>query len=102
MKAMKNNNVFLLKMGLATMLIINSFVGCSQNLNVTDKPDAEKKESSVREERTGSRRIYLFWRINIIFRFQNIAKSESSPKFVIDLMNDMRSKTLRLRKRQIL
>ncbi len=90
MKAMKNNNVFLLKMGLATMLIINSFVGCSQNLNVTDKLTNAEKEGILlmREEEKLAHDVYIFFanKYNIPI-FRNIAKSEVvHQNLVIDLM----------------
>jgi len=87
---MKMKNTLIIKMGLAMMLVITSFAGCAQNLNLTALTGTEKEGIILmREEEKLAHDVYAFFanEYNIPI-FGNIAKSEVvHQNLVIDLMN---------------
>lgn len=81
---------FVLKMGIVIILIINSFIGCTQNINLTTLTTSEKEGILLmREEEKLAHDVYNFFaqKYNIPI-FRNITKSEvEHQKLVIQLMN---------------
>lgn len=81
---------FVLKMGIVIILIINSFIGCTQNINLTTLTTFEKEGILLmREEEKLAHDVYSFFaqKYNIPI-FRNITKSEvEHQKLVIQLMN---------------
>jgi hypothetical protein len=80
---------FVLKMGIVIILIINSFIGCTQNINLTTLTTFEKEGILLmREEEKLAHDVYSFFaqKYNIPI-FRNITKSEvEHQKLMIQLM----------------
>jgi hypothetical protein len=87
---MQTNNNIVLRMGVAMILIINSFIGCTQNIDTTILTPSEREGILLmREEEKLAHDVYGFFanQYNIPI-FGNIAKSETvHQKLVIELMS---------------
>lgn len=87
---MQTNNNIVLRMGVAMILIINSFIGCTQNIDTTILTPSEREGILLmREEEKLAHDVYGFFanQYNIPI-FGNIAKSETvHQKMVIELMS---------------
>ena len=87
---MQTNNNIVLRMGVAMILIINSFIGCTQNMDSTILTPSEREGILLmREEEKLAHDVYGFFanQYNIPI-FGNIAKSETvHQKMVIELMS---------------
>jgi len=87
---MQTNNNIVLRMGVAMILIINSFIGCTQNIDTTIlTPSGREGILLMREEEKLAHDVYGFFanQYNIPI-FGNIAKSETvHQKLVIELMS---------------
>ena len=86
---MKTSDNFVLKTGIVIILIINSFVGCTNNVNLTTLTTFEKEGILLmREEEKLAHDVYSFFsqKYNIPI-FGNITKSEvEHQKLMIQLM----------------
>ncbi|NLX40946.1 MAG: DUF2202 domain-containing protein [Bacteroidales bacterium] len=87
---MNTSDNFVLKMGIIVVLIINSFIGCAQNVNLTTLTTSEKEGILLmREEEKLAHDVYSFFaqKYNIPI-FRNITNSEvEHQKLVIQLMD---------------
>ncbi len=87
---MKTNYNYFLKTGLVMMLVLNSFIGCTQHINPTKLTTSEKEGILLmREEEKLAHDVYsIFAQKYNIPIFRNISKSEiEHQKLVIQLMS---------------